>query len=343
MKEKEQLHGLTIFRFVAAFYVFIFHCSLRFKIEMPQWISAFVHNGATGMSFFFILSGFVLAMASKDGIRSDYFKSRIARIYPAYMFMGLLTIPFLNGFDVSKIASLLVLFFTSTQSIIPKAFSEWNFVGSWSVSVEMFFYFMFPLIFPYIKKKPISALVISYIFASLIMPITMIIAGNPNFPNLYSSPIHRFPEFTLGVALGCLYVNGVSIKKYRNALLFWAIACMIFLSPEKNVGWTNTNYITVICVGYLVYYLATAKIKENAYTRIFIYLGKISYSFYLMQIPLIMFLVRNKPMFYGIPSWVMWLAMLAVNLIMSMICYHLAEDRRWVSSKVNTLKIRLAK
>lgn len=310
---------------------------------MPQWIASFVHNGAIGMSFFFVLSGFVLTIASKNGIRPDYFKSRIARIYPAYMFMGLLTIPFLMGFDISKIASLLVLFFTSTQSIIPKAFSEWNFVGSWSVSVEMFFYFMFPLVFPYIKKNPISALIISYAFSSLIMPITMIIAGNPNFPTIYSGPIHRFPEFTLGIALGCLYINGFTIKKFRNSLFIWSVACLIFLSPEKNAGWTNTNYITVVCIGYMVYYLATSNIKENKYTSIFIYLGKISYSFYLMQIPLIMFLVRNKPIFYGIPHWAMWLAMLVVNLIMSMICYHMVEDRRWFKEKVKNIQLRISK
>ncbi|ORM72358.1 acyltransferase [Pantoea wallisii] len=341
MNEKEQLHGLTIFRFVAAFYVFIFHCSLRYKLEMPQWLASFVHNGAIGMSFFFVLSGFVLALASKKGIRSDYFKARIARIYPAYMFMGLLTLPFLNGMSLDKILSLLVLFFTSTQSIIPKAFSEWNFVGSWSVSVEMFFYFMFPMIFPYIKKNPVTWLVSSYVFASLIMPITMVIAGNPTFPTIYSSPIHRFPEFTMGVALGCMYVNGFRAPLLRVMLLALSILCLVFISPEKNLGWANNNYVTLLSVGYLVIYLATAKIKENLFSIPFIYFGKISYSFYLMQIPMIMFLVRNKPLFYGVPSWVMWIGMLIVNLALSIFCYHFIEDRKHMYSKLQILKSRL--
>lgn len=86
MKPKSELHGLTIFRFVVAFYVFIFHCNIRYSVDfrvylgngINELILKFIKNGAVGMSFFFVLSGFVLAYASRNGLRKDYFRARIA-------------------------------------------------------------------------------------------------------------------------------------------------------------------------------------------------------------------------------------------------------------------------
>lgn len=92
---KKQLYGITIFRFVAAFYVFIFHMNIRENISSTPFINAFISNGAIGMSIFFILSGFILTYNYSSGTPDNYIRKRIARIYPAYMFMGLLCLPFL--------------------------------------------------------------------------------------------------------------------------------------------------------------------------------------------------------------------------------------------------------
>ncbi|WP_265094021.1 acyltransferase family protein [Cronobacter malonaticus] len=183
MEAKKELHGLTIFRFVAAFYVFIFHCNIRYGIdfrnlvgiEANDYIIKFLKNGAVGMSFFFVLSGFVLAYASSNGIRKDYFLSRIARIYPAYIALGIITLPFIFMYDMKHIMAYLALFITSTQSWFAGSFTAWNFSGSWSISTEMFFYVTFPFLFPIIKKNPYTSLTLAIIASSLISPISSIV------------------------------------------------------------------------------------------------------------------------------------------------------------------------
>lgn len=329
MKKQNSLHGLTIFRFVAAGYVFLFHCNSRLPLDMPDWMRLVVNNGAIGMSFFFVLSGFVMAWSSRNGIRSDYIKARIMRIYPAYFLMGVLTIPFLVDKDPRGIASGLALFITGTQAWIPQAFSFWNFSGSWSVSTELFFYLVFPIIFPLIMAKPIRSLVIAFAITSATVPITMIFSDKYTFPLYYSVPIYRLAEFICGVAIGVIFFkyNYIFSKKWLFLSLLISIYALLFLSPEHNRGYTQNNLTTVSMTMLLIYVLASSNIVKNKITIIPIYLGKISYSFYLMQLPIMFFFDKYKYMFNGIDNVDMWIYAAIINTAMAMLSYHFVEEK----------------
>lgn len=334
MVKSQELYGLTIFRFVAAFYVFIFHCNIRYPLAAPQWIVSIIKNGAIGMTFFFVLSGFVLAWASRSGIREKYFSLRIARIYPAYIMMGIVSLPFLFEYDHKKIISYVFLYFTSTQSWFPSTFNAWHFGGSWSVSTEMFFYLTFPLLFPIIKRNPIFTLLISYIATSLIIPISLQISGSAEFPQYYISPIHRLPEFTIGVALGCLYSSGLRITKFKSTLLVASLLALFFISPEHNKGWMRNNYITVLSTGCIIYCLSCMKFNLNKLTIPFVYLGKISYSFYLMQLPIMIYITVHHDSLASLPHWQIWLLLGALNIIMAALCYHFVENNKKIRSMI---------
>ncbi|WP_336818122.1 acyltransferase family protein [Cedecea sp. MMO-103] len=338
INKKEELYGLTIFRFVAAFYVFIFHCDIRYPLSAPSWIVNVVKNGAIGMTFFFVLSGFVLAWASRDGIRERYFSLRIARIYPAYLMMGIVSLPFLFEYDHKKIISYLFLYLTSTQSWFPTTFNAWHFGGSWSVSTEMFFYLSFPFLFPLIKRNPYATLIISYVTTSLIIPLSLSISSTTNFPQYYISPIHRLPEFTIGVALGCLYASGLKIQRYKLFLLVISILALLFISPKHNEGWMRNNYITVLSTGCIIYCLSCMKLNLNKLTKPFVYLGKISYSFYLMQLPIMLYITAHHDVLSAFPHWQIWLALGILNIAMAATCYHLIENNK----KIRKMIVRVA-
>lgn len=323
------LHGLTIFRFVAALYVFVFHCNLRFPVSGPKWILDIINNGAIGMTFFFVLSGFVMAWSSRMGIRPDYLKSRILRIYPAYLFMGVLSAPFLVGIPLIKIIPILSLYITGTQSWIPQSFTEWNFIGSWSVSTELFFYMAFPLIFPLIKKMPFLFLCSSFAATSLLIPFTIMISGHSEFPIFYVSPIHRFPEFVFGASLGVLFTNGLTFPSRRSKIIgsIASVFVLSFISTKLNAGFMNMNIFTVIATGMLVYSLASSSIKDSGINKVFIYLGKVSYSFYLMQIPIIMFIEKYRYLFDHFSTMTSWFIMAAANLALAVLSYHFIEEK----------------
>ncbi|EPX7410646.1 acyltransferase family protein [Cronobacter dublinensis] len=340
MEPKNELHGLTIFRFVAAFYVFIFHCNIRYGVDFREYLgdninelmSKFIKNGAVGMSFFFVLSGFVLAYASRDGLRKDYFRARIARIYPAYITLGIITLPFIFIYDLQHIMAYMTLFLSTTQSWFAGSFTAWNFSGSWSISTEMFFYLTFPFLLPVVKRNPYISLAIALIATSLISPISNLVdskIGQPVY-QIYISPIHRLPEFIAGVALGCMYIRGFRITRFRTLILLCAVISLLIFSPNGNIGWIRNNSITVPATCYLVYYFATANINASLISAPFIYLGRISYSFYLMQIPIMLYLVKYLPFLSQLPTLEKWVVLFMLNLVMASACYHFVENNNTI-------------
>lgn len=339
MNLRNDLHGLTIFRFVAAFYVFLFHCNLRYKADVSAWWQSIIGNGAIGMTFFFVLSGFVMAWASKNGIKENYYRSRVARIIPAYLAMGAITLPFLSGHDFTHSITYILLFITTTQSWFPESFSQWNFGGSWSVSTEMFFYLIFPFFLPIIKKRPITALIIAVTFSSLIIPTSMILTNNAAFPRYYVSPIHRLPEFVSGVAIGCIFAQGFRIKNLKIAFIALALILLLLVSPKENNGWMRNNYATLPATCTIIYFLASANINKNVLTLPLIYLGKISYSFYLMQLPIMIYITMYHDIFSSLPTWLTWSILAAINLIMASACYHLIEDNKRIKSFILNYKL----
>lgn len=339
MNLRNDLHGLTIFRFVTAFYVFLFHCNLRYKADVSAWWQSIIGNGAIGMSFFFVLSGFVMAWASRNGIKENYYRSRIARIIPAYLVMGAITLPFLSEYDFTHSITYILLFITTTQSWFPESFSQWNFGGSWSVSTEMFFYIAFPFILPLIQKRPITALIIAITTSSLIIPISMVLTNSAAFPHYYVSPFHRLPEFVSGVAIGCIFSQGLRIRTLNIGLIAFALILLLFVSPTGNNGWMQNNYVTLPATCIIVYCLASANINKNILTLPLIYLGKISYSFYLMQLPIMIYITMYHDTLSALPTWLIWSILAAINLIMASACYHLVEDNKKIKSFILDYKL----
>jgi peptidoglycan/LPS O-acetylase OafA/YrhL len=79
------LTGLRVF---AAFAVYMSH--VRVPISAPNWLHAIGQNGSAGVTFFFVLSGFVLTLNYHDRLRTrrqlwSYAVARFARIYPVYL------------------------------------------------------------------------------------------------------------------------------------------------------------------------------------------------------------------------------------------------------------------
>src|SRR2546423_1204586 len=158
---RPRLPALTSLRFFAALHVFMFHVQAIGGVFGPASYRSLASIGYVGVTFFFVLSGFVLVYtyAGKAITARDFWRARLARVYPAYAFALLLTAPFFvfavhhyseikvpfmafqaAHFKVAGALEILLL-----QSWVPPAALSWNAVG-WSLSVEAFFYLLFPLV-----------------------------------------------------------------------------------------------------------------------------------------------------------------------------------------------------
>src|SRR5262252_4726703 len=93
---RPRLPAVTSLRFFAAFHVALFHMKEMRVLTHPEWLRAFAGIGYTGVSFFFVLSGFILVYTywGRDISLGNFWQTRFARIYPAYLFSLVLTFPF---------------------------------------------------------------------------------------------------------------------------------------------------------------------------------------------------------------------------------------------------------
>jgi peptidoglycan/LPS O-acetylase OafA/YrhL len=60
--QQASIKSLTSLRWLCAFYVFLFHMEIRVPVFGAGAVQNFILGGYAGMSFFFILSGFVLTI-----------------------------------------------------------------------------------------------------------------------------------------------------------------------------------------------------------------------------------------------------------------------------------------
>ncbi len=157
------LHWLTVLRYPAAIWVVAIHCLHRVPYVSggPPIVSTplrmFIDRGFLGVSFFFMLSGFILAWNYPviTSVRS-YLTARAARILPVYYLALLFSLPILvieihaAGFHLIEIAKGLMVL-TLTQSWIPRSVGFWN-GPAWTLSCEAFFYCSLPWMLPVVTR-----------------------------------------------------------------------------------------------------------------------------------------------------------------------------------------------
>jgi peptidoglycan/LPS O-acetylase OafA/YrhL len=95
---KDRLVALDIFRVFAAVSVVFFHYFFGAVINgsvsyshLPTVLQAVSSYGYLGVQFFFMISGFVIAMSIKDRGAVDFVLARFYRLFPAYWVCVLIT------------------------------------------------------------------------------------------------------------------------------------------------------------------------------------------------------------------------------------------------------------
>ncbi|HBA3970577.1 TPA: acyltransferase family protein, partial [Escherichia coli] len=138
----------------------------------------------------------------------------------------------------------------------------------------------------------------------------------------YATPIYRLPEFVVGVCIAILFLNGYRVNHYT-----WLLSILLFLyaTTQQNNNSMGVNYLTIPAISIMLLHLAKINIKNNIVNRAIIYFGDISYSFYLMQLPILYYLDHNKNSFilnYGLFSW---FVLFVINTAMASLSYHFLE------------------
>jgi len=265
---KSQLLELTSVRFFAAMAVLLGHFNEFMGI--PDWIAP-AFAGGFGVSFFFVLSGFILCYVyaepfdggvTKEGYQR-FASARFARIYPSYV-MALLLITVMydlmnwvrrGSLDLppnpvtSWLANLLAL-----QTFAPSWETQqfWN-GPSWSISTEFGFYVLCPFILASTALHLRSAarlvllLVIAMAYSLAMQALALYLVYERGWNQQFWVDViasrnifWRIPEFLAGVVMARLLYGGhlawLQSAAARNALL---LACLIAVTVINLAPWPS--------------------------------------------------------------------------------------------------------
>jgi len=356
-----EIRPITSLRFVAAFVVFLFHIHIRWPLSTSASVNAVLSQGAIGMSLFFVLSGFVLTYRYYDTTDFDRYRvHRVSRIVPVYMFAALITLPWLVGaldhptpaIGALRYALLALLDLTFMQAWFPQTFDYWNNGASWSISVEAFFYALFPLILVRLRQFKDGDLAkvcaIAWVLAVLPGATYALLPQKPSFTLFYTMPIFRLPEFIVGMIAGLCFMRGrVVLKHPTTAIVVAVVALLVYLVTWGRALPTFVfvvhNWIAVPVIAITI--LASAQLSSGWLYRLLchpvpVYLGRISYSFYSVQaFVLFMLIDHHQGIVTALPSLANPLLFgtfaLFALLALSMLCYHVVEEpaRRFISGR----------
>lgn len=207
-----RLDSLTGLRFYAAILVVLTHVTHEFSGPV---VSALFKQGGVGVSFFFVLSGFVLTWSRKDGQRKrDFYRNRFARVYPLHLITWGLTLVLLAVTASAASLPVALVCLILVQAWVPNSSYYFGVNGpSWSLSDEAFFYAVFPFLAPLLVKARTATLVKAAIgLYALVAVVTL--GGSLFLTNLpvgdifYSNPLYRLWEFVLGIVLAVALKNG---------------------------------------------------------------------------------------------------------------------------------------
>jgi len=159
MRRTEKLPALTSLRFFAAFYIVLHHALRVFLPGIPPdgilW--RFIQLGWCSVTFFFILSGYILCIVYlKSGepvpLRS-FFRARFARVYPLFLLTLVLDTPnlFLKRlatFGMKIAAYKTAVIFSGHLVMLNAWIPQLRGIDApnWSLSVETVFYLCFPFL-----------------------------------------------------------------------------------------------------------------------------------------------------------------------------------------------------
>lgn len=325
------LPALTSVRFFAALYVVLYHLNFSGRLIRLPVVAHFFASGYLGVTFFFVLSGFILAYnypAVKEA--KQFWIARFARIYPVYILSILL---FVLGPTVRASDHFLLSFGLSLgllQAFWPPLFQAINPVA-WTLSVEMFFYALFPALLPWVTRvRWQTFLLIQVVYgAFLCVPMFVGFYHGPLAISIAllltsSLPIFKLNMFVVGVYLALLWrprrENGTNASggKDVNRWALWLGAggsvTLLCLSPTLPLIPARSALLTWT-FGALIFALAASnsRVLTSRWLQI---AGEISYSFYLLQS--VVFLPCFKIQRHFVPRidpWNSWWSLLYVPLL----------------------------
>lgn len=314
------LHALTSLRFFAAAMIVVHHTHHYFGYGTDLAMRIALDRG---VSFFFVLSGFILFYAHRSmengGNRTRFVVSRLARIWPAHLAMALfvlIALPYPHGYLNSTpgighyLTNLLLL-----HSWVPMPSFTFALNGpSWSLATELFFYVSFPFLVLNWRRTRWSKLALCFGLGVAAAAVGMLVGApvlqwgeNGVFAQgfVYFFPPARIIEFCMGMLAASLWLDRRALAQRAGTATWTAIellACvatalaLMYLGrlpawiglPDGSFSLWLSQISCAPVFALLIPVLAYGKglVSRALSGRTLVLLGEISFALYLVHYPI---------------------------------------------------------
>ena len=332
------LRALTALRFFAATWVVLYHFWPNLSADMPTLVA----KGYLGVELFFTLSGFILCHVYLEEVaagRFDYGSflwARLARVYPLHLatlaVVGLMAAGAAGlgrSVDTNVLAwSALPANLTLTQAWGLSPVAGWNH-PSWSISAEWFAYLSFPAFaWASLKlRRPWLGLGLALaLLWSVYSGFAAVTGASLTHATIRWGALRIVPCFALGCALSPLWRAGA----VKSAVAPWGAALSGAAVLASVLARAPDALIVSLFAGLILSLASLQRSAKPSFAgNIFVYLGEISYSIYMICVPWKLFFVNAASIVGGVDKAHMpleiWMLFIASLLPLAALAYHLIE------------------
>ena len=348
---------LTSLRFFAAMWVVLFHYWPNLSASLPPLVG----KGYLGVELFFTLSGFILCHVYLDGFVGKTFRyggflwARLARVYPLHLAtLAGVGVMALAARSVGRTIDASVLSWSSLPANLLLVHA-WGFAPvagwnhpSWSISAEWFAYLTFPL-FAWsawrLRHRPWLALAGALAAMAALYAVFQDLAGFPlTRATIAWGALRIIPCFAIGCAVNLLWRSDA--VQGRRAASLGAVFSGAGILISAQFGAPDALLVALFSGLILSLASLTSAGENTGGGRVFVYLGEISYSIYMVCIPWKLLFVNGVSTVFGFDKahlpLAVWIVFLLSVIPLAAVSYHLIERpargvmRRWAEGRPAT-------
>ena len=329
-RRRQLLPSLTGARFVAAVIVVVYHLWRWDSWTVPGVVEHVVGGLSVAVSFFFVLSGFVLAWS---GLRDDgslwlpttaFWRGRLRRLAPTFWLATVVALPTAlallhrSGLEGTGLVRAVVLDAALSLSFL-QAFVPGHELAinppAWSLSAEMFFSLLFPLLAPPLFRLRAGSAVVALVGLWLLswLPGVLYLVIDPDglsaagiavdhrahavvLDVLRYHPVLRLPEFLAGIVAARLFLDrrrgpasaAVVVVAVLAVAVVMAVLALGLPAPLVHNGLLLPAFIMlVLALASMSSSMSSMTAPPSTWSRWWQRLGDSSYALYLLHVPLL--------------------------------------------------------
>lgn len=361
----KRLDQLTFTRFAMVLLVLFYHGTSGFYTKYLDFfpLTSLIYSAPTAVSYLYVLSGFVMSLVYYQPDKKfdvfGYWRARFIRIYPLYIIsFALMCVYYYEDLFRIKPQKILANIFV-VQAWFPAYSQSFNY-ASWSLTVEFFFYAIFPLLMIWAYRQSTRKLIWVSVVVWIVNQLLNFALWIGFFPAqkgliVYFPPFH-LSSFLMGVIGGIWFLREGRQQAVKPRMVYFFLGLSFLLAAGYTI--LSSSIVTTLphnlqpMLGLLspilLLFIVSLALDESRLSKflnhkVLVNLGEASYAIYILHVPVVWLYERFLDTVAGIdPVAVLQVSFLPMMITLGLVAHFVDIPlRRWLKAFLTRLSMRL--